>query len=296
VAGEASKAVATVVDAEGVATKRCCTLDVALDSDMLSGETASQVLDPASDWVLSSPSGDGRLGAQAAPNPTDGTQVTKSTAGGPAVADEVGLVQVGVVPSTARGRRTKTILVDDEGGSVSGAKSVRKSARHKGTTASKPVMERAQRRAAVKNLETGTFTTLDSLSDDHLSSVAADSCVVFTPAAGTPVEAISLIREKERVQAALAAAAFRKEQELAACAAREAAQPSSTGGEGPFSADSAESPVGEARTAGEAVAHLPTEASPNGQGADPRKVSRATRPRRATLAVRKGRGKRKAAK
>jgi hypothetical protein len=33
---------------------------------------------------------------------------------------------------------------------------------------------------------------------------------VFTPTAGTPVEAISLIRAKERVQAALAEVAFRQ--------------------------------------------------------------------------------------
>jgi hypothetical protein len=200
---------------------------------MLSGETASQVLDPASDWVLSSPSGDGWLGAQGAPLPTAGTHVMLTSAGGSAVANEVdSSVQVGVVPSAARGRRTKTIMVD-HGGSKSGAKSVRKSSRHKGTTANKPVMEMVQRRAAEKNLETGNFTTLDSLSDDHLSSVAADNCVVFTPAAGTPVEAISLIRAKERVQSAVMAVALRKEQELAACAAREATQPNSTGGEGP---------------------------------------------------------------
>jgi hypothetical protein len=49
VAWESSKALATVVDAEGVATKKCCTLDVSQDADMISGETASQVLDPASD-------------------------------------------------------------------------------------------------------------------------------------------------------------------------------------------------------------------------------------------------------
>jgi hypothetical protein len=49
VAWESSKALATVVDAEGVAMKKCCTLDVSLDADMISGETASHVLDLASD-------------------------------------------------------------------------------------------------------------------------------------------------------------------------------------------------------------------------------------------------------
>jgi hypothetical protein len=234
--------VITEVDAEGVATKKCCTLDVVMDADLLSGETASQVLDPASDWVLPSPSEDGRLGAQAVP-PT--SAVAKTTVVAKQSVDVVDVVPVGVVPPTARRRRTKTIMVD-EGGSKSAAKTVRKSSRHKGLAANKPVMDKEQMRAAEKNLETGNFTALDSLSDDHLSLVAAVNCVVFIPAAGTPVEAISLIRAKERVQASLAEVAFRKEQEKAARAAREAEQPASVEGEGTLHAGPAGAPVEEA--------------------------------------------------
>ncbi|KAK1662741.1 hypothetical protein QYE76_050900 [Lolium multiflorum] len=50
--GERSKAVPTAVDVEGVALKKSCAVGVALDADnlsLVSGETASQVLDPTSD-------------------------------------------------------------------------------------------------------------------------------------------------------------------------------------------------------------------------------------------------------
>jgi hypothetical protein len=104
---------------------------------------------------------------------------------------------------------------------------IRKSSRYKGSAANKPAMERAKERAAERNLEKGNdFTVLDTYSDDHLTSVAADCCVVFTPSAGTPVEALSLIRAKERVQAALASVTRRQEiakEEEAAREAREAA-------------------------------------------------------------------------
>jgi hypothetical protein len=46
---------------------------------------------------------------------------------------------------------------------------------------------------------------------------------VFVPSAGSPGEALSLLRAKEKVQAALAEVALRKEQETAARAAREVA-------------------------------------------------------------------------
>jgi hypothetical protein len=60
------------------------------------------------------------------------------------------------------------------------------------------------------------------------------------------VEAISLIRAKERVQASLAEVAFRKEQEKAARVAREAEQPASVEGEGTLHAGPAGAPVEEA--------------------------------------------------
>jgi hypothetical protein len=77
---------------------------------------------------------------------------------------------------------------------------VRKSSRHKGAAALKPVMEKAIDRAAEKNLESGNdFIVLDHLPDSHSSTVAADCCIVFTPSAGTPMEALSLIRAKKRL-------------------------------------------------------------------------------------------------
>jgi hypothetical protein len=77
------------------------------------------------------------------------------------------------------------------------------------------MMEKAQQLAADKNLETvvtnkgvdkGTdFAVLDILPDSHLSSIVKDSCIVFSPSKGSPGEALSIVRAKERVQAALAA-------------------------------------------------------------------------------------------
>lgn len=97
-----------------------------------------------------------------------------------------------------------------------------------------PVLEKAQRRASEKNLETvisnnkgqgNDYTLLDSLSDSHLELVATDSCVIFNPRAGAKEEALSLIRAKELAQAALAEAAdtHLQEQAAVAAAAREAA-------------------------------------------------------------------------
>jgi hypothetical protein len=100
------------------------------------------------------------------------------------------------------------------------AAAVRKSSRHgKGAVAS-TMMEKVQQLAADKNLETvinnnkdvdkGTdFAILDILPDSHLSSVIKDSCIVFSPSVGSPGEALSIVRAKEKVQAALAAAARR---------------------------------------------------------------------------------------
>jgi hypothetical protein len=95
-------------------------------------------------------------------------------------------LEVPAVPATARGRRSKAVPVPPS----STPAALRKSSRHKGTTASKPVLEKAMERAAEKNLETGNFVVLDHLPDSHLSSVASDCCFVFTPSAGTPAEAL----------------------------------------------------------------------------------------------------------
>ncbi|KAK1698198.1 hypothetical protein QYE76_014895 [Lolium multiflorum] len=110
------------------------------------------------------------------------------------------------------------------------AGAVRKSSRH-GGVASTTAMEKAQKLAAERNLDpatTGTdpdpddFSILDARSDSQLGAVIKDSCILFVPSAGTPVEAISLLRAKEEAQAALARVAASQAKERAEQEAREA--------------------------------------------------------------------------
>ncbi|KAK1694372.1 hypothetical protein QYE76_011069 [Lolium multiflorum] len=141
------------------------------------------------------------------------------------------VLEVPAVPATARGRRSKAVPVPagtfSEAATTTQA-ALRKSSRYKGASASKPVLEKAMERVAEKNLETGNFVVLDHLPDSHFSTIASDCCIVFTPSAGTPAEALSLIRAKERLQGSLAAVARRQAQEAAEGAAREVAQPPAT--------------------------------------------------------------------
>jgi hypothetical protein len=180
----------------------------------------------------------------------------------------------------------------------------RKSMRNRGAAAI-PTMEKAQQRAAERNLEKGNpFTVLDSLSDSHLSRVASDSCVVFTPSAGSPIEALSMIRAKERAQAALAEVAANRE--AAALAHAHAA------GEAAHAEPEAEQPVetrgaaARSATAGEAETTSPCGEGPvpdgfddQMQGASKSGTMQGKRAKRLTcpvLAVRKGRGKRTVAR
>jgi hypothetical protein len=112
--------------------------------------------------------------------------------------------------SLVRGKRTKvvtteTILAIKD--NPAGAQA-RKSSRLKGTAASSTSMDTAKRLAAERNLDTATgkedFSVLDLYSDARLSSVITDSCVVFVLSAGLPSKALSVLRAKEQVQAALA--------------------------------------------------------------------------------------------
>jgi hypothetical protein len=115
---------------------------------------------------------------------------------------------VGSTPA-AKGRRTKTVSLGP----------ARKSARFQGSEATIPVLQRAQSRAAAKNLEdTGNssdsdlegFALLHKADDTHLASVAHDSGLAFALECGSQSEILSLVRAKEAAQAALAKAAFRK--------------------------------------------------------------------------------------
>jgi hypothetical protein len=231
----------TAVDQEGLVVKKRLpaeVMEVGLggeDVSLVSGETTSQVTDPVEAWLLPSPcsarpeTGAGPLathemacvdGLEGSMEGVETLVVEEELRVQQGAPDAMVALEVPAVPATARARRSKAVPVP----SSSTPAALRKSSRHKGTTASKPVLEKAMERAAEKNLETGNFVVLDHLPDSHLSSVASDCCFVFTPSAGTPAEALSLIRAKERLQGSLAAVARHQAQEAAECAAREAAQ------------------------------------------------------------------------
>jgi hypothetical protein len=111
---------------------------------------------------------------------------------------------------------------------ISAGSRARKSSRLTGGASSTSALEKAKRRTAERNLDSDagrpdSFSVLDLLPESRLSSVISDSCIVFVPSAGSPGEALSLLKAKEKVQAALAEVALRKEQEAAVHAAREAA-------------------------------------------------------------------------
>jgi hypothetical protein len=191
---------------------------------------------------------------------------------------------------------------------------VRKSSRLQGSTSATTSLERAKRLAAERNLDTdkGTedFSVLDLHSDSHLSSVIADSCVVFVPSAGSPVEALSMIRAKEKVQAALAQAALRKEAEAAARSAREAdvllapvleevgtsSLPTAAGGVPRSSSAGSGLKGGSAPTSCETPREGALDSPPAAPGSSRRGKAESTRVTRSTLAVRKGRGGKQRAK
>jgi hypothetical protein len=159
---------------------------------------------------------------------------------GEAVGEEAGAVGQVMVQDLLQEARTATPVVRGPRSAAipyarktasKPASAVRKSARHGKGTAASTMMEKAQQLAADKNLETactnkkvdkGTdFAILDILPDSHLSSVVKDSCIVFSPSMGCPGEALSIIRTKEQVQAALAATARRLRLETEASKAAE---------------------------------------------------------------------------
>jgi hypothetical protein len=125
--------------------------------------------------------------------------------------------------SLVRGKRTKVVTTGTVLARTPGMRAL-KSSRLTGGASSTSALEKAKRRTAERNLDAdaGTpdsFSVLDLLLDSRLSSVISDSCIVFVPSAGSPREALSVLRAKEKVQAALAEVAMRKIQETAALAA-----------------------------------------------------------------------------
>jgi hypothetical protein len=153
---------------------------------------------------------------------------------------------------------------------------VRKSRRNQGAATNTPVMEKAQRLATEKNLETtkgktkgNDSSTLDVLSDDHLSYVVRDSCLLFHLRAGSPAEAITLIRDKEKVQETLAVTKRRLDLEEALVATKEAAPPAATTDAGTSNVDAmADNPAGDAAAGSwEPCEDRPSEASREGPSA-----------------------------
>ncbi|KAK1686642.1 hypothetical protein QYE76_047490 [Lolium multiflorum] len=175
------------------------------------GEAPTSPLLPDSSTLLTAES-DGEDSADSPSKNTDGVEAMDAeVAGGDdEMLEEGGQVVDQGAPAAGRQviprrRRTKTVP----------AELARKSAR---LTDSTPVMQRAQERAAAKNLEPGTisdFAVLPSLSDSHLVSVTHDCGMAFETESRPVAESISLIRANEEAQAVLALAVFRKEVEVA---------------------------------------------------------------------------------
>jgi hypothetical protein len=221
----------------------------------LSTEMDSQVTDPLASWVAESPFlGEPplkitRLGASldlqeeaaASEEVTDGSVVELVSGEGAAELGLGGGLEAGSrdlraealadLP-LAQGRRSLAVPISARKKKKPVANTpLRKSGRNQGAAAGTPIMELAQRLAAEKNLEMNKAKTkgnlssaLDILSYAHISSVVRDSCLVFHPRVGVPLEAVSLIRAKEKVQEALAATKRRLDlEEEERLAAREAA-------------------------------------------------------------------------
>jgi hypothetical protein len=262
---------------------------VEADGAHVSTETGSQLTEQVS-WLLDPLGEEGEMVEM-----RQGTEVK----GAPADLQQ----EMSASISLAKGKRTKIVVIPED------KMPVRKSGRNKGAEANTPSMAKAQRLTAEKNLDRGNdFAILDLHSDAHLSSVVQDSCIVFVPSAGTPSEALSLIRAKEAVQAALAETRFRLDREAATKAAGEAAAAaaaqidSTAPNEGPGGPSGGAAVTGRESLAAagpDAVmgtaAHEPgDEGTAAGEGRADSSASR-IKPRRkyatrSTLSVRKGRG------
>jgi hypothetical protein len=193
----------------------------------LEGSSISTVTDPLSSWSADSPEPLGPPTKVARREAASGgtreqlevvdVAVAEGGAGAEQVAVQDLLREAREVTPVARGPRSAAIPYARRTVSKP-TTAVRKSSRHGKGVGASTMMEKAQLLAAGKNLESVTtkdvdkgtdFAILDILPDSHLSSVVKDSCIVFSPSLGSPGEALTIVRAKERVQAALAATARR---------------------------------------------------------------------------------------
>jgi hypothetical protein len=287
-----------------------------------SGETSSQVTDPVQSWLLDSPLKTTLVGfegglAASKELPVIEVEMGVGEEGG---VDEASLVQGRPLPMTdlrsvvtavapmAQGKRTKTVA------SMAPTKAIKKKAlatpsrksTRNGGAAVTSAMEKAKKLAAERNLDpamagtdTDDFSILDARSDEQLGSVITDSCILFVPSAGTPMEAISLLRAKEEAQAALArvaASQAREREAREACdevlgdptAAGEAAAP------GPVTDQDPAMGRGPTQTDGRGARSPSMGSDAEDREATQRTSSRPLRKkgRRSNLTMRKGRGKR----
>jgi hypothetical protein len=212
------------------------------------------------------------------------------------------LKEATVALSMVKGKRTKVVTVGIT------KTQTRQSTMNTGAASHIPALEKAQRHAAEKSLDSSNFSALDAYPDSHLSYVVKDNSLVFTPSAGTPLEALSLIRAKEKAHAALAEAAFRKSQAVEAATgeaesvARDAALQVEVHVASPMGGPS-DPPVRPVHGVEEAREAQDT----NSAGASPlmgevarrpatRSLSRGARIAKSTLAVKRARGKKKLVK
>jgi hypothetical protein len=214
-----------------------------LEESLESGELDSHISDPLPSWVDDSKRAEGppakvaRLAQASPPSAFSPVEVEAADASDEEVlevqerdADDL-LKEVVVATPLAQGPRSKAIY--SKRAPATPASAVRKSARTSAAAPGTSALARAQQLTAEKNLEGKTtligkekgnnFAVLDLLPDSHLSAVVLDSCLVFNPSAGEPEEALSIIRAKEKVQAAIAETACRLAREAEAAAAAEVA-------------------------------------------------------------------------
>ncbi|KAK1632912.1 hypothetical protein QYE76_007227 [Lolium multiflorum] len=212
------------------------------DISMDSADPDSQLTDPAPSWVEDSQQAEGPPAKLARLSPAkdmtavedvevlDASDDDDLPRPGEDAARKNLLQEMSHATPLVQARRSKAVYSKR----ATPSSAVRKSSRSQGVAAGTSALVRAQRLTAEKNLEgkacTDTvknkgndFAILDLLPDDHLSSVVRDSCLVFSPKLGCPGEALSIIRAKEKVQAALAETSRRLEQEAAVAKAAAAA-------------------------------------------------------------------------
>jgi hypothetical protein len=212
------------------------------DISMDCADLDSQLTDPAPSWVDDSQQAEGPPAKLARLSPAKGMTAVEDVEvldasddddlprPGEDAARKNLLQEMSQATPLVQARRSKAVYSKR----ATPSSAVRKSSRSQGVAAGTSALLRAQRLTAEKNLEgkacTDTvknkgndFAIPDLLPDDHLSSVVHDSCLVFSPKLGCPGEALSIIRAKEKVQAALAETSRRLDQEAAAAKAVAAA-------------------------------------------------------------------------